>query len=162
MERAGSLASQEGDFAAAVEAYRRSHVIYEQALGPRAFQVTRALLNTAEDLALGGRADEAAATLARGAANLAAEASPPPSGRMQLARIRARVALAKPNALEALTYANEAVQIAEQQYGARHPDTATCLVVRAEAQAAASRRWRPGNATCPWPPSWGSCTRATR
>ncbi|GMU58770.1 MAG: hypothetical protein AMXMBFR34_05330 [Myxococcaceae bacterium] len=135
----GSLASQEGDYARAVAAYERSREIHEQALGPRAFPVTRALLNTAEDLISGGRAAEAEPFLARAAENLAAEASPPPSGRLQLARIRGMLALARGRTLEAVAESRHALQIAEQQYGAEHPDTAACLVPLGRALVASSK-----------------------
>ncbi|MEW5743385.1 MAG: tetratricopeptide repeat protein [Myxococcota bacterium] len=124
----GSLASQEGDYARSVAAYERAREINELALGPRAFRVTRALLNTAEDLAASGKAAEAEAALTRAVDNLAHEASPPPSGHMQVARIRAQLAVLRKKPADAVAEARRAVQIAEQQYGAEHPDTAVCLL----------------------------------
>lgn len=135
----GSLAQQLGDTAGAVAAFQRGLRVNEQNLEPGAFRITRATLNIAEALSDDGRAEEASPLVARARKDLAQEANPPPSGRMQLARIEARVALARGDGPGALLRAREAVQIAEQSFGAEHPDTAACLLVLAEAQAATGR-----------------------
>ena len=135
----GSLASQQGDYASAVAAFERSRVIYQQNLGPAAYQVTREWLNASEDLAADGRVDEAAAALAQARESLAAQPNPAPSARMQFARIQSRVALAQGRHADALAAAREALSMAEQQYGAEHPDSGGCLLALGRALQGAGR-----------------------
>jgi len=135
----GSLASQRGEYAQSVQAYARSRAIYEQALGPKAFRVARALLNQAEDQVAGGYLEDAERALADVAARLDRNAEVPPSWRMQSDRVAAQAHSARGKHAEALAEASRAFQLAEQHLGPEHPETAGCVLVLGRVQLRAGR-----------------------
>jgi serine/threonine-protein kinase len=118
-----------GDFAGAIDAYRRAHAIHQQRIGADAFETAIPLMGLGADEALGGQVRQGREDILQARAIFAMATGKPRQDQVRVARHLCAVETAMSSA-DAPASCDEALRLSEAVFGKANPNYAVALRAR--------------------------------